>query len=180
MKASSLDKRFEFLLWLIKQEIQAAVQRCIQAVDKHLAGKGNEVILICVLKGAFYFFNDVVRHFSDRSYEIDFCKLSSYEGEGSTGRVDMQLPCRTPVQGKHAVVFEDIVDTGLSLDFLRKYFNSEGVESLMICTLLQKSELLKVDVQADFVGIEVPSKFLVGYGLDCDEKHRLHLDIREL
>lgn len=163
-----------------KQQISSAIQRCVQAVEKHLSGKGDNVTLICVLKGAFYFFNDVVRHFSDRSYEIDFCKLSSYNGMGSKGHIEMQLPCRTSVRGKHVIVFEDIVDTGLSLSFLRNYFKSEGVASLMICTLLQKPEAKIVDTHADFVGIDVPSKFLVGYGLDCDEKHRLHLDIREL
>ena len=163
-----------------QQQIANAVQRCVQVVEKHLVGKGDHVIFICVLKGAFYFFSDVVRHFSERPYEIDFCKLSSYEGVGSKGHVEMQLPCRTSVRGKHAVVFEDIVDTGLSLSFLRNYFKSEGVASLMICTLLQKPELRVVDAHADFVGIEVPNKFLIGYGLDCDEKHRLRLDIREL
>jgi hypoxanthine phosphoribosyltransferase len=162
------------------EEIQKAVQACVQAVKKHLEPKDKNVVFICVLKGAIYFFNDVIRHFSNSPYEIDFCKLASYEGTSTTGKIDMQLPCRTAVKGKHAVVFEDIVDSGLSLKFLQDYFKSEGVESLMVCTLLQKPDMLKIDVKADFVGINVPNKFLVGYGLDCDERHRLHLDIREL
>lgn len=163
-----------------QQQIQEAVKRCAKAVSSFVEGKGEGVVFVCVLKGAFYFFSDVVRAFSDRPYEIDFCKLASYSGVGSTGKVEMQLPCRSNLHGKHVVVFEDIVDTGLSLAFLRDYFQKEGVASVMICALLKKNGIAAGDVQADFVGIEAPNTFLIGYGLDCDEKHRLYLDIREL
>ena len=163
-----------------REEIQKIVERCAQAVKKHLKDKKGQFMMICVLKGAVFFFRDVLEHFNEVEYEIDFCKLSSYSGGGSTGRIDMELPCQSDLENKHIIVFEDIVDTGLSIDFLRNYFASKKVASLMICALLDKPGMRKNNVKVDFIGTKVPNAFLVGYGLDYDQKYRLLKDICDL
>ena len=154
-------------------EITDTTLRCAQAIRTHLNNKSGEVIFVCILKGALFFFRDVLALFEDTNYEIDFCKLTSYSANNSTGKIDMQLPCQTDVNQKHVIVFEDIVDTGLSVDFLRSYFHAKNVKSLMICALLDKPEMRKISVQVDFTGITVPKAYLVGYGLDFNQKYRL-------
>ncbi len=165
-------------IYISSEEIQQAAVRCADAVNHFLEDKSGGVVLVCVLKGAIFFFSDVLKHLSQiKDCELDVCRVKSYENDSSTGRIEVLLDCKAAVEGKHVVLFEDIVDTGLTLDFLRAHFEKRGVASLMVCTLLDKPSRRKVSVDVEFAAITVPDKFLVGYGLDYNQKYRLLNDI---
>ena len=133
---------------------------------------GEEITLICILKGSMYFFADLSRKIK-LDTNIEFMRVSSYKGENTTGNVDIKLNIDNPVTGKNVIIVEDIIDSGNTLSYLVKYFNKDNPKSIKICTLLDKPERREVDdVKVDYVGFIIPNRFVVGYGLDLDEKYR--------
>ncbi len=151
-------------------EIEAGVKKLAYEIGRDYRDKNP--LLIGVLKGSFMFLADLIRRL-EFQLEIDFVRVSSYgSGTESSGKIDMtQLPCR-PVQGRHVLVVEDIVDTGLTTSFILDYLNRENPASLRLCSLLDKPARRRVPVVIDYPGFTVPDRFLVGYGLDWDEKYR--------
>ncbi|MFA5309453.1 MAG: hypoxanthine phosphoribosyltransferase [Dehalococcoidales bacterium] len=158
--------------------IDAAVKRMAAAITRDYQGKNP--VLLGVLKGSFVFLADLARHL-DFPLEIEFVRLASYgAGRESAGKVEVAQDLRLDIRGRHVLVVEDILDTGITLAFLMKYLQNKQPASLKLCALLDKPARRRVDVKIDYQGLEVPDKFLVGYGLDCDEKYRNLPDIRVL
>lgn len=129
------------------------------------------LIAIGVLKGAWVFMADLVRKLTCPVY-CDFIKLSSYKGKETTGKISLSLGESISIFKKKVLVIEDIIDTGITLSFLKEYFLSLKPESLKFCCLLDKREKRRVDFTPDYVGFTIEDKFVVGYGLDFNEEHR--------
>jgi hypoxanthine phosphoribosyltransferase len=149
----------------------------IQSKVKELAGiisrdyEGKEFLAVGILKGAFMFFSDLVRNISVPMH-IDFLISSSYVKTQSDGKVRLHADIRSTVEGRHVLLIEDIVDTGLSLNYVRNMLLARNPASLKICTLLDKKSRRKVDVPIEYAGFEIPDHFVVGYGLDFEDKFR--------
>ncbi|NLP09187.1 hypoxanthine phosphoribosyltransferase [bacterium] len=127
---------------------------------------GKQPIIIGVLNGAFLFMADLIRHI-ELDLEVDFIKISSYGDEKiSSGKVMMLKDINAEIKDRHILVVEDIVDTGLSIRFLRDKFSQRAPASLRFATLLYKKQNVQVAVKIDYVGFEIPDEFVIGYGLD--------------
>lgn len=135
------------------------------------AGSGTPVHLVCVLKGAFMFLADLMRAV-EGPVTCDFIVVSSYAGTSTTGQVQMLKDLSHPIDGRHVVIVEDIVDTGLTLSHLQQVFQTRQPGRLRTACLLSKPSRRKVDVPVDFIGFTIEDRFVVGYGLDYDEAYR--------
>jgi hypoxanthine phosphoribosyltransferase len=145
-------------------ELAAEVQTAYRDID--------DLLLICVLKGAFVFLADLSRALT-RPHELDFMATSSYgAGTSSSGAVRIVMDLKQDIAGRHVLIVEDIIDSGRTLDYLLRTFLARSPASLRICTLLNKPSRRAVSVPVDFVGFEIPDEFVVGYGLDFDEIYR--------
>ncbi len=134
--------------------------------------QGKEVVAICTLKGSFMFFADIIRQI-DLPMSCEFLGLSSYGGKMvSSGEVKVTLDINETLENKHVIVFEDIVDTGLTMNFITHMLRLRKPASIKTCALLTKPEMLKVDAQVDYVGFKLQREFVVGYGLDYNGKMR--------
>lgn len=163
-----INSNFEILL--TEQQISERVREIGAQIAVDYAGK--ELILIGVLKGACLFLSDLMRTI-DAPLAIEFMAVSSYGKQlRSTGEVRIVKDLDVAVEGKHLVVVEDIIDTGLTLSYLLENLRSRGAASVKLAALLDKPEPRKTDVAVDYVGFQVPNKFLVGYGLDAAERYR--------
>lgn len=132
----------------------------------------KELLVIGILKGSFVFMADLIRNLSIPC-RCDFVKLSSYgKRTVSSGKVKIDLDISSKVKGENVLIVEDIVDTGLTLSKLKEILASCQPASLKICTLLDKPSRRKVAIEIDYRGFEIPNKFVVGYGIDCDEQFR--------
>ncbi len=149
--------------------IQLKVVELAEKISKDY--KGKEVLAICILKGAFIFFADLVRAFQI-PVNIDFIVASSYLDTISTGEVKVHYDIREDVLGKDILLIDDIIDTGISLNYMRERLLAKRPASLKICVLLDKKERRIVDVPLDYVGFEIPDVFVVGYGLDYNNRYR--------
>lgn len=133
---------------------------------------GDETIIcIGVLKGSILFLADLIRTI-DTPLEIDFLGVSSYQGTTSTGVVRITHDLRGSIEGKNVLIVEDIVDTGLTLSYLLRNFESRNPKSLKVATLLDKPSRRQVDVPIDYIGFQIPDEFVIGYGLDYNELYR--------
>jgi hypoxanthine phosphoribosyltransferase len=158
-----------------RAEVASAVARLALQISRDYHGKNP--LFIGILKGSFVFMADLVRCL-DFPLELDFMRLSSYGcGTQTSGRVRVVQGLRSVVKARHVLIVEDIVDTGITVAFVLVYFNNKQPASLKLCALLDKPSRRRVPVVIDYLGITVPDKFLVGYGLDCDEKYRNLPDI---
>lgn len=134
--------------------------------------KNSNLMLVTVLKGAVVFLADLMRQI-DVPAEIDFMVVSSYgSGVKSSGVVKIVKDLDVPLAGKDILIVEDILDSGLTLSYIKELLESRGPRSICIATLLDKPSRRKVDLQADYIGFSVPDEFVIGYGLDYDEKYR--------
>lgn len=152
-----------------EEQLAAVVQRLSDKLSADFAGE--ELVLIVVMKGAFIFAADLLRKLRV-PLTVDFIRLRSYQGITTTGKVSLLNDIVTPIEGKHVVVVEDIVDTGLSLEFLLHHLRSMGPKSLKVCALIDKPCRRRTFVTADYSGFTCSDEFLVGYGLDLDERYR--------
>ncbi len=161
-------------LYKTAEEIAAAVGETAKEINASYAASSDEsrVLVVCVLKGAAFFFSDLARNLTF-PFEIDFVRTSSYgSGRRSSGNVRFLKDVETSVEGRRILIVEDIVETGLSLDFLRRHFLERGAADVKIAVLLDKPTKRKVDVPVDFRAFEAPDLYLVGYGLDDAETGR--------
>ena len=132
----------------------------------------EEVVFVCTLKGAVFFACDLLKKYKGDG-RIEFLRVSSYEGESSTGKINLKLPLDAEkINGKHVVIVEDIVDTGFTLEYIRKYVNGMHPKSLIECTLLDKKARRVVEIEPTYSGFVIDDLFVVGYGLDYDQKYR--------
>ena len=134
--------------------------------------KGQELTVICILKGSMYFFTDLTKRIK-LDTNIEFMRLSSYVGENSTGKINIKLDLENSIQGKDVLIVEDIIDSGKTMAFLLDYLTLKNPNSIKLCVLLDKPERRTVEnINADYVGFTIPNRFVIGYGLDLDEKYR--------
>lgn len=153
-----------------REEIQEKIAELAQQVSKDYAGKNP--LLVCVLKGAVIFLADFMRCL-DIPAEIDFMAVSSYGASTkSSGVVRILKDLETSIEGRHILIVEDIIDTGLTLKYLAENIVSRSPASLKIVTLLDKPDRRKVAIEADYCGFKIPDRFVVGYGLDFGEQYR--------
>ncbi len=155
---------------LTKEQLAARIKELATQISHDYRDK--ECVMISVLKGSFIFYADLVREI-DFHTTINFLRVSSYgSGSKSSAQVTFKYPMDVDVTGKHVLVIEDIIDSGNTYVFLKKYFAEKGAVSVSMCALLDKTERREVDISAEYVGFEIPNEFVVGYGLDYDEKYR--------
>ena len=170
-----MDSQSELHSLFPRAEIEAAVSRLASEISKDYHDKNP--LLIGILKGVFVFMADLVR-LLDFPLEVEFVRLSSYgSGQQTSGRVQVVQGLRSVVKGRHVLVVEDIVDTGLTISFLMDYLRKKKPASLRLCSLTDKPSRRQVPITVDYLGFTVPDKFLVGYGLDFDDKFRNLPDI---
>lgn len=153
-----------------EEEIQEKVRELGEQISKDY--EGQTISLICILKGGLMFLCDLAKHLRP-PVTYDFMSVSSYgDATESSGVVRITKDLEESIEGKHVIIVEDIIDTGLTLSYLLKNLHSRNPASLRICTLLNKPSNRKVDIPVDYVGFEVPNEFLVGYGLDFKQMYR--------
>lgn len=158
------NKTFE--LFISDKEIEKIVDDIASTINT--SGIKNP-LFIAVLNGSFLFAADMMKKITISNSEITFIKLSSYEGTQTTGKVDEIIGLSQNVKGRNIIILEDIVDTGNTLEKIVELFNDKEVQSLKIATLLYKPEAYTKEISIDFIGKNIPNKFVVGYGLDYEE-----------
>jgi hypoxanthine phosphoribosyltransferase len=155
---------------LLPEQIQQRIRELASEIRSEYAGK--HPVLVGVLKGAFVFLADLVRELRF-PLQCDFVKLSSYgESTETSGQVRLELDTSIPLAGRHVLVVEDIVDTGLTTAWLLAHLRKKQPASLRVCALLDKPARRRVEVTIDFVGFRIPDQFVVGYGIDWAEAYR--------
>ncbi len=158
-----------------RHEIETAVRRLASEISKDY--RNQNPLLLGVLRGSFVFMADLIRHL-DFPLEVDFIGLSSYgSGTKSSGKVKVVKELETPVRERNVLVVEDIVDTGLTTVFLLQHLQKHKPALVKLCTLTEKPSRREVPVNIDYLGFTVPDRFLVGYGLDANQKYRNLPDI---
>lgn len=161
-----------------RQQLDKCVERLAERIN--IDYKGKDLVLIGVLKGAFIFMADLARRI-DVSVRMDFIGLASYGDQAqSCGDVRITKDVELPLQGRHVLIVEDIVDSGITLKWLLNHITNLCPESVKICALIDKLERRQVEVAVDYAGMSVEGGFLVGYGLDFSENHRNLPEIYEV
>ena len=168
------EQGYHFEEWLTPEQIAKDVQQVADQISADY--KDKEPLFVIVLNGAFVFAADLMREITIPC-EISFVKLASYQGTTSTGKVAEVLGINEDISGRHVIIVEDIVDTGLTMQRMVESLGTRNPASVHICTLLLKPEKLKVDLNIEYAAIEIPNDFIVGYGLDYDQQGRNLPDI---
>ncbi len=155
----------QFVPFISAQEIDFAIQKMVTQIETDL---GDEIpVFIGVLNGSFMVVSDFVKKYT-KPCEVSFVKMSSYSGMSSTNEVKELIGLNQDLAGRSVVVIEDIIDTGHTIVELEELFKKQNLKNFKIATLFLKPEAYKKDVKIDYVGIEIPNKFIVGFGLDYD------------
>ncbi len=166
------DKTFK--TFIPESEIQQRVKAVAEKLNRDMAGKNP--LFLAVLNGSFVFAADLMRYITIPS-EISFVKLASYQGTASTGEVKEVFGVTEELHGRHVVIVEDIVDTGLTMKRMLETLGTREPASLHICSLLVKPDKLQVPLNIEYAAMEIPNDFIVGYGLDYDQQGRSLRDI---
>lgn len=158
-----------------RQDIERETENLARIIRHDYRNKNP--LLIGILKGSFIFMADLVRKI-DIPFEVDFIRLSSYgSGTESSGSIKVLSRLNEPIAGRHILIVEDIIDTGLTTAYLIKYLKRKRPASVRLCALTEKPSRRKTEVKIDYLGFTVPDKFIVGYGIDWNEKYRNLRDI---
>jgi hypoxanthine phosphoribosyltransferase len=155
--------------YITADKIQTRILELANDLNKRF--KNEPITAVCILKGSFMFYSDLLRNLVG-DVHCEFFGVSSYQGTTSSGEVKVTLDLTSPTEGRNIVLVEDIVDTGLTMNYLKNYFESRKPKSLTTVALLEKPEALKVKCQLDHVGFKIPNDFVVGYGLDYQGYYR--------
>jgi hypoxanthine phosphoribosyltransferase len=159
-----------FVLYLSEKKIKSRIKRLAKQLSRDY--KGKVPIFIGILNGSFIFMADLIRHVTI-DCEVDFLKLSSYgDAKISSGTVRLLKEVDCQVEGRDIIIVEDIVDSGLSVDFIRKLLMPQNPRSFKIISLLYKKDAQKISVSLDYIGFRIPNNFVIGYGLDYGQKMR--------
>jgi len=159
-----------FEVYLSEEKIQSRIKQLARQINKDY--RGRVPIIIGILNGSFIFMADLIRHIT-LDCEVDFLKLSSYgDAKITSGHVTLLKDLNATIGGRDIIVVEDIVDSGLSIDFIRQLISLHKPNSLKIVSLLFKKDALKIDVKIDYIGFSIPNDFVIGYGLDYMQKVR--------
>ena len=154
-----------------EKRLQARIQEMADQITADYNGQ-DDLLLICVLKGGYMFLADLSRALK-RPHTLDFMGVSSYgSGTASSGAVQIIMDLKQPIDGRNVLIIEDIIDSGRTLDYMRRTLLARNPASLRICSLLNKPSRREIDVAVEYVGFDIPDEFVVGYGLDFDELYR--------
>ncbi|MBQ8859111.1 MAG: hypoxanthine phosphoribosyltransferase [Clostridia bacterium] len=164
---------FESVL-ISREQITARVAELAAEIDRDYADKNP--LFICILKGSAFFFTDLLKELTIPA-EIDFMAVSSYGSGTTSGYVKMVKDLDRPIDGRHVIIVEDMVDSGNTLSYLRELLLTRDPASLAICTLMDKPERRVAAIDVDYTGFQVPDEFVVGYGLDYAERYRTEPEI---
>lgn len=160
----------EFVPFLTEEKIQKRIKELAEQISEDY--KSTTPIFIGVLNGSFLFLSDLIRYIT-LDCEIDFFKLSSYGDEKiSSGKVKLIKELNCEVNDRDIIIVEDIVDTGLSIKYIEELFEEKSPKSMKVVSLLVKPDSLKYKVKIDYIGFNIPDKFVIGYGLDIAQKYR--------
>ena len=159
----------EYRIILDQNTIQERVKKLGEQITKDYAGK--EPVVICMLKGAVFFFADLVKNIK-LPLMIDFARLSSYKNGTVSGQMELVYDITAQIEGKDVILVEDIVDSGKTLSYFIKLLNNRKPNSVKICAFLDQKERREVNINVDYVGFDIPCGFVIGYGLDYAEKYR--------
>lgn len=149
----------------------------IRARTKELAKKiaedyaGESIVMVCILRGSCIFFAELVKHIPNY-VELEFITVSSYSNTNTSGEVRLIADISKPIQGENVLIVEDIIDTGYTLNYLKRLLLARNPKSLKVATLLDKPSRRLIECEGDYIGFEVPNEFVVGYGLDFEQKYR--------
>lgn len=168
------DKNFK--LFLPYEKIEAAVDEVAAKINSDFKGSKDVPVLLCVLNGSILFTGELLKRL-DFPLQLVSIKMTSYEGLSTTGKVKQALGPTSDVSGRRVIVVEDIVDSGYTMVELKKLLSERGASQIKVCTMLSKPSARKVEVKLDYVGLEIPDDFIVGFGLDYDELGRNLKDI---
>lgn len=158
--------------FISKKKISSIIKELGKKISEEYKNKNeSEIIILSILKGSFIFVADLVREIQVPC-KIDFLISSSYSGKTSTGKVKLEKEFKLDLKNKHILILEDIIDTGLSLNFIIAELKKKKPKSIQICTLLLKKNKHKFKYPIDFVGFEIEDEFVIGYGLDYNEEYR--------
>lgn len=153
-----------------KEQIENRVKELAKQIRKNY--KEKTITAICLLKGSLFFTADLTREIGGKIY-LEFMQLSSYEGENTTGTIKLKKDIDfSEIKGKDVLIIEDIVDTGITLNYTLEHIKKAGANSVKVCTLLNKPSRRKIKVPIDYVGFEIENKFVLGYGMDYDQLYR--------
>lgn len=153
-----------------KEQIENRVKELAKQIRKDY--KEKTITAICLLKGSLFFTADLTRKIGGKIY-LEFMQLSSYEGENTTGTIKLKKDIDfSEIKGKDVLIIEDIVDTGITLNYTLEHIKKAGANSVKVCTLLNKPSRRKIKVPIDYVGFEIENKFVLGYGMDYDQLYR--------
>lgn len=161
--------------YIDRKEIKKTVRKLASQLEKDY--RGEEIVFICLLKGAFMFASDLIRHIKN-PISVDFIRAASYGNKMETcGEIKITKDIEIDIKDKHVIIIEDIIDSGLTLNYIKEMLLKRNPKSLKICTLLDKKARRRIQMDADYVGIEIDDAFVVGYGIDYGEKYRNLPDI---
>lgn len=169
------DKEFE--LFIPESEIKEAIGKMARKMKEDI--QGQNPLFVCVLNGAFMFTAELMRQL-DAPYEVTFARYSSYSGTSSTGVIKEVMPVLSDVKGRMVILLEDIIDTGFTMQFVKKRLLEQGAADVKLASMLLKPDSVKLHLNPDYVGLYIPPDFIVGYGLDYDEAGRGYKDIYTL
>ncbi len=169
------DKEFE--LFIPESKIKEAIQGMAVRIKEDI--KGTDPLFVGVLNGAFMFAAELMKELNG-PYQLTFARYSSYKGTSSSGEINEIMPIQVPVEGRTVVLMEDIIDTGYTMEFVMNKLRNAGAADVKLATLLFKPEALQCKLIPDYVGLSIPTDFIVGYGLDYDELGRMYRDIYKI
>ncbi|GGO62026.1 hypoxanthine phosphoribosyltransferase [Microbacterium nanhaiense] len=177
MRAADIENDLDRVL-VTEEQMHDRLAELAKQVDADYAGK--DILLVGVLKGAVMVMADFVRHLQIDA-PMDWMAVSSYGASTkSSGVVQIRKDLDTPLEGKHVLVVEDIIDSGLTLNWLLEHFETRGAASIEVLAALRKPDAMKVEIDAKYVGFDIPSDFVIGYGLDYAERYRGLRDVAVL
>ena len=164
-------------LLVSEEDIKKRVKELAEQITKDY--KDKSPIFIGILNGCYVFMADLLREIN-LDVEVDFVKIRSYEADSSTGTIKFRKDISADINNRHIIIVEDIIDSGFTINFLVNRLKGSGPKSVAVASILFKKEVAKIDFEVDYVGFEIPPEFVVGYGLDYDEKYRNLKDVMVL
>lgn len=167
------DKNFE--IFIPYEKIRSVIEEMAERMNKELDGK--KPLFVCILNGSFMFAAELFKRINIIEAEISFVKLASYQGDQTTGEVKQLIGLNEKLEGRTIIVLEDIVDTGITIRNIQEQLAQLNPGEVQIATMLLKPDALQEEVKLDYVGLEIPNDFIVGYGLDYDGFGRNLIDI---
>ena len=162
-----MDENFKVLI--SKEQLEKRIEELAKQIDEDYLGK--EITVVCVMRGAVFFTVQLPLNLKTK-LKYEFITIASYEGTDTTGEITLMTDLRESIEGKDVLIIEDIVDTGRSMKYLIDHLKSKNPRTLKVCVLANKAERREIEVPIDYIGFEIPNKYIVGYGFDIDNNYR--------